>query len=127
MKLTSQFSASIYLPVGLRLAEFTPSSPTFAPAESDFGLGIRTMAWAPGGQYLALGGWDGRLRVLENEGWGCIATVQWGSRITDHNVVSRLCLFGDRAEQQTVWREPSDWIKDTRGHGIVQCEYKLLG
>jgi len=26
------------------------------------------------------------------------------------------------ADTQTVWREPSEWLKDTRGRGIVQCE-----
>ena len=28
----------------------------------------------------------------------------------------------DDAEQQAVWREPSDWLRETRNRGIVQCE-----
>jgi len=28
--------------------------------------------------------------------------------------------------KQAVWKEPSDWIKDTRGRGIVQCAFILV-
>jgi len=56
------------------------------PSE-DPGLGIRTIAWAPGGRHLALGGWDGKTRVLESEGRRCVGLMSWGARVGDRNVV----------------------------------------
>ncbi|WVR05544.1 hypothetical protein IAU60_002563 [Kwoniella sp. DSM 27419] len=104
------YSVYVHSPLGPLLTHFSPASPTFSPSSSseDPGLGVRTAAWAPGGRWLALGGYDGRVRIIESEGWRCIAVLQWGSRIVERDV--------------TVWREPSDWIKDTRGRGIVQFD-----
>nr|XP_019050751.1 hypothetical protein I302_01193 [Kwoniella bestiolae CBS 10118]OCF29681.1 hypothetical protein I302_01193 [Kwoniella bestiolae CBS 10118] len=107
----SSLSYSIYIhsPLGPILAHFDHTSPTFSPMSTaeDPGLGIRTVTWAPGGRWLALGGWDGKVRILEHEGWRCIGVLSWRSRIT---------------EKDTVWREPRDWVKDTRGRGIIQFD-----
>jgi len=51
-------------------------------------MGIRTIVWAPGGRHIALGGWDGRVRVVESEGWRCVATLGWGAKTTEKDVVS---------------------------------------
>jgi hypothetical protein len=56
------------------------------PSE-DPGLGIRTIAWAPGGRHLAIGGWDGKVRIIENEGWRCVGLMSWGARVGDKSVV----------------------------------------
>ncbi|KAL7421320.1 hypothetical protein Q5752_004205 [Cryptotrichosporon argae] len=101
------YAVHIYSPIGPHLSTFSPASPTFTPAE-DPGLGIRVVEWVPGGRYLALGGWDGRVRVLEAEGWRCVATLTWGARTAEKGT--------------TVWKEPADWISETRGRGIVQFE-----
>lgn len=29
------------------------------------------------------------------------------------------------ADAQVIWREPHEWLKDTRGRGIVQCEHQF--
>ncbi|WVQ96935.1 hypothetical protein IAU59_004044 [Kwoniella sp. CBS 9459] len=101
------YSIHIYSPIGPHLTHFSADSPTFTPAE-DPGLGIRTVSWAPGGRFLALGGWDGKVRILESEGWRCVGVIQCGSRAVEKDV--------------TIWREPADWLRDTRGRGIIQFD-----
>ncbi|WWD18198.1 hypothetical protein CI109_102648 [Kwoniella shandongensis] len=108
------YSVHIYSPIGPHLTNFTSSSPSFSPTSSteDPGLGIRTVTWAPGGRWIALGGWDGKVRIVESEGWRCVAVLAWGARTTEKDV--------------TVWREPGEWLKDTRGRGIVQFDRQPL-
>nr|XP_018265096.1 uncharacterized protein I303_03279 [Kwoniella dejecticola CBS 10117]OBR87254.1 hypothetical protein I303_03279 [Kwoniella dejecticola CBS 10117] len=103
------YSVYVHSPIGPLLSHFSHSSPTFSPTltTEDPGLGIRTVTWSPGGRWLAMGGWDGKVRILESEGWRCIAVVSCASKITD---------------KDTVWKEPQDWVKDTRGHGIIQFD-----
>jgi len=36
---------------------------------------------------MAVGGWDGKVRVLESEGWRCLGLMSWGARVGDRNVV----------------------------------------
>jgi hypothetical protein len=64
----------------------------------DPGLGIRTTAWAPGGRFIAIGGWDGKVRVLESDGWRCVAVMTWGTRTVEKNAVS---LYADPWENRT--------------------------
>lgn len=83
------------------------------------------MTWAPGGQYLLLMGWDGKVRVLEAEGWRCLALIAAGSgKRLGKDVVRTSSTSEKRAGLmiQTIWREPDGWIRDTKGRGIVQCE-----
>ncbi|KAJ2726536.1 WD repeat-containing protein wrap73 [Coemansia sp. Benny D115] len=44
-------------------------------APEDAGLGVRRCAWAPSGQLLALGGYDRRVRVLNNLTWRPVAVL----------------------------------------------------
>ncbi len=57
-------------------------------------MGIRTIVWAPGGRHIALGGWDDRVRVVESEGWRCVATLGWGAKTTEKDVVSFASIVG---------------------------------
>ncbi|GAA5914373.1 hypothetical protein JCM5296_004385 [Sporobolomyces johnsonii] len=68
------------------------------------GLGIRSVEWHPSGEWLAIGGWDGRIRILTKHGWSAIAELTCPTKITSH---------------ASVWREPADWIEKTLGKGIV--------
>ncbi|KAL0252943.1 hypothetical protein I308_102336 [Cryptococcus tetragattii IND107] len=102
------YSLHIHSAIGPHLTHFSPSSPTFALAPNEVqGLGLRTLAWAPGGRWIAVGGWDGKVRIVESDGWRCVCVVTCGTRAN---------------KTATVWREPNDWLRDTRGRGIVQFD-----
>ena len=103
-----QYGCHIYSPLGPLLHSLTPSSSSLG---QDPGLGIRTTVWAPGGRWLALGGWDGSVRIMESEGGRCIATMTFAARTVERETVT--------------WREPANWLQETRGRGIVQCESGL--
>jgi len=67
---------------------------SFAP-ETDPGLGIRHAVWHPGGTFLAVGGWDSKIHILDNRSWTAICTVDLSSRIP---------------QEVKVWREPKGWL-----------------
>ena len=92
-----QYGAYIYSPLGPLLHSFTPTSHSFSPFSSteDPGLGVRSAVWAPGGRWLALGGWDGRVRILESEGGRCVVNMGWASKTVERDTVSdrKVCQF----------------------------------
>ncbi|ETW87360.1 hypothetical protein HETIRDRAFT_307340 [Heterobasidion irregulare TC 32-1] len=79
---------------------------TFTP-DSDPGFGIRTVAWHPSGMFLAVGGWDDKIHILEQLTWSRVATLELGTRIPPG---------------VTVWREPVNWIEATEGRGFLSYE-----
>ena len=81
-----QYSLHVHSPLSPHLIHFSPTSTTFAPAE-DPGTGIRTVVWAPGGRWVALGGWDGLVRIVESDGWRCVATLRWAPKTTENDLV----------------------------------------
>ncbi|BGP64996.1 hypothetical protein NBRC10512_006896 [Rhodotorula toruloides] len=74
------------------------------------GLGIRTVQWGRDGEWLSIGGWDGKVRVLSRKGWGAVAEVGVPTRLTGG------------VGTQNVWREPPNWVSNTRGHGILSYD-----
>ncbi|BGP34420.1 hypothetical protein JCM10296v2_006240 [Rhodotorula toruloides] len=46
------------------------------------GLGIRCVAWGKDGEWLSIGGWDGKVRVLSRHGWCAVAEVGVPVRLT---------------------------------------------
>ncbi|GLB36033.1 putative WD40 repeats [Lyophyllum shimeji] len=79
---------------------------TFSP-DRDPGLGIRCVSWHPSGMFLAVGGWDDRVHILDNLSWSPVATLELSSRVPSG---------------ATVWREPSKWLETTEGRGFLSCE-----
>ncbi|OCH87739.1 WD repeat-containing protein 8 [Obba rivulosa] len=79
---------------------------TFSP-EPDPGFGIRTVAWHPNGIYLAIGGCDDKIYILESLTWGPIATLELSNRIPTG---------------VTIWREPDEWLEATHGRGFLSYE-----
>ncbi|KIP11638.1 hypothetical protein PHLGIDRAFT_458424 [Phlebiopsis gigantea 11061_1 CR5-6] len=79
---------------------------TFSP-EPDRGLGIRCVTWHPSGSYLLVAGWDDKIYVLESVTWGPVAILELNSRIP---------------AGVNIWREPSNWIEATQGHGFLTYE-----
>lgn len=124
-----QYAIHIYSPLGLHFGSFTPASATFLG--SDPGLGVRTVAWGPAGLWLGVGGWDGRARVLESDGWRCVATLSPGAKLSGGVTVGGVREMGVRMKSsdgasQAVWKEPGDWYRQTHGRGVVACESRLL-
>ncbi|ORX35455.1 hypothetical protein BD324DRAFT_582386 [Kockovaella imperatae] len=100
----------LYTPLGTHLVSFDASSPSFnlESASHDPALGIRCFSWAPGGRWILIAGWDGKVRVVESEGGRCVAIMAWPNRTIEAETV--------------VWSEPRDWLRDCKGHGIVQFD-----
>ncbi|GAA6023202.1 hypothetical protein JCM8202_001025 [Rhodotorula sphaerocarpa] len=81
------------------------------------GLGIRTVEWHPSGEYLAVGGYDGKIRILTRFGWSAIAELGLPGPSAGGAKLSNPVV---------VWREPAQWVEKTRGHGIVSFERPAL-
>jgi WD40 repeat protein len=64
---SSGFGLHIYTADGHLYRTITRESPPLEDAYNEWaveGLGIKTVEWVPGGEYLAVGGWDRRVRIL---------------------------------------------------------------
>ncbi|KAI5122576.1 hypothetical protein M0805_004793 [Coniferiporia weirii] len=79
---------------------------TYVP-DPDAGLGIRCVAWHPSGSFIAIGGYDDKIHILDGLSWSCVTTLELASRIP---------------ASVTVWREPSNWIEATLGRGYLSYE-----
>ncbi|KDE03396.1 hypothetical protein MVLG_06113 [Microbotryum lychnidis-dioicae p1A1 Lamole] len=71
------------------------------------GMGVRSIRWHPSGEYLAIGGWDGKIRILSRLGWRPMAELLHPAKVPS---------------SVAVFEEPSSWISRTLGHGIVPFE-----
>ncbi|GAA5990647.1 hypothetical protein JCM5350_001341 [Sporobolomyces pararoseus] len=72
------------------------------------GLGIRVVEWSPDGNFLAIGGYDGKIRVLSKVlNWNVVVELSCPNKITTNS-------------STIVWREPSmGWVEKTLGKGII--------
>ncbi|KAH9486623.1 WD repeat-containing protein WRAP73 [Psilocybe cubensis] len=52
----------------------------------DPGLGVRTVAWHPSGSFLAVGGWDDKVYILDNLSWSVVAVLESSTRISSQVV-----------------------------------------
>ncbi|GAA5941352.1 uncharacterized protein JCM15063_006072 [Sporobolomyces koalae] len=115
----------VYSLDGRLLSTFSPystadsddaSRPRREPARVDrsvsswVGLGIKSVEWTRDGLFLAVGGYDGKIRIL--------------SKVASWNVVAELSCPAIRiSNPTTVWREPgTDWVKNTLGKGIISFD-----
>ncbi|KAL8278653.1 hypothetical protein RQP46_008945 [Phenoliferia psychrophenolica] len=109
----------IYTPDGRLISTFTPYATTLSSDDRReerstsgwVGLGVRTVKWHPSGDWIAVGGWDGKIRVLTRLGWVPVAELSHPSRLP---------------VSITAWREPHEWIERTRGKGIVAFDTPTL-
>lgn len=102
-------------------------------------MGVRCVAWKPGGSLLAVGGWDGKVRLIESTSW-TVEQVLEPIRTANVEVVSFTCFLSRMsnipclhiltsdvlAAEQTVWKETDDWQREAQGRGIVQCGSGVL-
>lgn len=97
------YALHIYSPLGPHLSTFSSSSPTFVG--TDPGLGVKCVSWGPVGQWIGLGGWDGKVRIIEAEGWRCMCTITPPVKLN--------------GKTTAVWKEPADWYRQTEGRGVL--------
>ncbi|EGO05153.1 hypothetical protein SERLA73DRAFT_118703 [Serpula lacrymans var. lacrymans S7.3] len=74
-------------------------------------FGIRSAAWHPNGLFLAVGGWDDKIYILDSLTWSPAVTFELSSRIPSG---------------ATLWREPPNWLEATQGRGFLSYD-KLPG
>lgn len=68
----------LYTLDGQNVASYTPYSDP-----SQFGLGARVVSWSPTGQFLAVGGYDQKVRLLNHVTWKTIAELEHRSILDD--------------------------------------------
>ncbi|KAK7694908.1 hypothetical protein QCA50_002096 [Cerrena zonata] len=84
---------------GLVAGSFTP--------DPDPGYGIRCVSWHPTGFFLAVGGYDDKIYLLERLTWEPIAILDLQTRI---------------GNSINIWREPPEWMEKTQGRGFLSYE-----
>jgi len=94
-----EYKLCIFTLPGTLLSSFTPSP--------DPGLGIRCVSWHPSGSFIAIGGYDDKIYILDSLSWSSVTTLELSSKI---------------ASGVTVWREPIGWINATLGRGFLSYE-----
>lgn len=67
---SSQYAMHIFSPDGRLLHSYTPTSPN-----TGSGLGIRTVAWHTSGRFLAIGGYDDNVKILNDISWSVVGEV----------------------------------------------------
>ncbi|SJX60197.1 related to wd-repeat protein 8 [Sporisorium reilianum f. sp. reilianum] len=87
------------------------------------GSGIRQLDWHPSSLFLAVGGGDEKVRILESMEWEEIALLDLSSpSIRASKDAPSLPIYGPLI----AWREPLSWLEETRGRGIVALEQASL-
>ncbi|KDR85322.1 hypothetical protein GALMADRAFT_274335 [Galerina marginata CBS 339.88] len=94
-----EYKVHILTLTGEALASFTPCP--------DPGFGIRSVAWHPSGIFLALGGWDDKIHILDSLSWSTAAVFELCTRLPPH---------------VNVWREPAKWLETTEGRGFLSYD-----
>ncbi|KAK2465350.1 hypothetical protein APHAL10511_002704 [Amanita phalloides] len=94
-----EFKIHILTLTGEKLGSFVP--------EPDPGFGVRSVAWHPSGAYLAVGGWNNKVYILESLTWSAVVTLDVSSRIP---------------ARVAIWRESSNWLETTFGRGFISYE-----
>ncbi|KAF7985298.1 hypothetical protein HWV62_6463 [Athelia sp. TMB] len=94
-----EYKLHILTLAGAPLATFTP--------DPDPGFGVRAVAWHPSGAFLAVGGWDERVHVLDSLTWGAVCTLELAPRVP---------------AGVALWREPPGWLDSDAARGFISYE-----
>ena len=87
------------------------------------GVGIRQVEWHPSSHFLAVGGGDEKVRILESTEWEEVACLDLSSSsIRPSKNAASLSMYGPLI----AWREPLNWLEETRARGIVGFEQASL-
>ncbi|SPO19808.1 related to wd-repeat protein 8 [Ustilago trichophora] len=87
------------------------------------GSGIRQVEWHPTSLFLAVGGGDEKVRILESMEWEEVACLDLSSSsIRASKDTTSMPMYGPLI----AWREPLSWLEETRARGIVGLEQASL-
>lgn len=87
------------------------------------GSGIRQVEWHPSSLFLAVGGGDEKVRILESMEWEEVACLDLSSSsIRASKDAVSMPSYGTLV----AWREPLNWLEETRARGIVGLEQASL-
>lgn len=85
--------------------------------------GVRHMEWHPSSSFLAVGGGDEKVRILESSEWAEFATLDVSNpSIRASHESASASTYGSLL----AWREPLNWLEETRARGIVALEQASL-
>ncbi|SPO35047.1 related to wd-repeat protein 8 [Pseudozyma flocculosa] len=87
------------------------------------GLGLREVRWHPSGKYLALGGYDEQLRILESQEWTETCSFDLSKRLIGGQGASEATSAYGRLQ---AFREPLNWLEETHARGIAPFEMASL-
>lgn len=79
---------------------------TFTPDPDPY-LGIRCVAWHPTGLFIAAGGYEDKIHILDSVSWSPVCVLDLSSRV---------------AAGVTIWKEPANWLEATHGRGFISYE-----
>ena len=82
----------------------------------EFGLGIKSVSWSPSSQFLAIGSFDEKVRLLNSLTWSSIAEHSHASIIEDSNVV----LYVETEQRQNVQSSLSKLLYPSQSKYEVQ-------
>lgn len=89
-----QYKLCIYTLPGTLLSTFTPSP--------DPGLGIRCVSWHPSGSFIAVGGYDDKIHIIDSLSWSAVTALDLTSKIP----AAVVRTFTSR--QSDLWSQLSD-------------------
>ncbi|GAA5869587.1 hypothetical protein JCM16303_000517 [Sporobolomyces ruberrimus] len=102
----------IFTPDGRLIKTYTP--PPDSP--SSISLGIRQIEWSPSGQFLAIGGYDGKIKILSKESNWQVVIVEFSTPVGGKIGNAK----GKGKKGVNIWREPkTGWVEKTLGKGII--------
>lgn len=124
MAIDDQYALYIHSPLGPLISQYPSSNSTINPNTTipsslrdgsgnrdnerengdieHMGLGIKQVTWIPGGRAIVLGGWDGKVRVVDPASGRGLSTLQSGRKVGKEVVSlhSDFCIcWGDWAGQ----------------------------
>nr|XP_060481913.1 WD repeat-containing protein WRAP73 [Panthera onca] len=72
----------------------------------EWSLGVKSVAWSPSSQFLAIGSYDGKVRILNHVTWKMITEFGHPATISNPKIVSLECIFLSPLPSPPLWKGP---------------------
>ena len=87
----------------------------------DYGLGIKSVKWSPTGQFLMIGSYDQKIRLLNQYTWNTSIDISHPEKLTATDIaVYKEVVEGDYKKDDPVM---SKWAKMMLGRDVVRCKF----